>query len=243
MGRKKRRCKVLTAVFSAVRLWGQVHIHKQMFKQYTHNSCPLLNGSWMWYCSCHSSHVMSVSHSAGTLRKLLCTPDTLQSNAHGKRCTKVMQAPSVLFFLFFLLPPHTHARIHTETDTHAHTQWDKSWGNGCPCFVGPPVHPGYKSEDPVRVNPLCGREPGSCVCVCVCVYMCVCVRLRACTRERWHRPVWNVPHEWQTGSGCPAGREQSPLLDYHPRKTHNTHTRAPNPVHVPSGASLLPISH
>lgn len=173
MGGKKRRCKVLTAVFSAVRLWGQVHIHKQMFKQYTHNSCPLLNGSWMWYCSCHSSHVMSVSHSAGTLRKLLCTPDTLQSNAHGKRCTKVMQAPSVLFFfLFFLLPPHTHTR--TETDTHAHTQWDKSWGNGCPCFVGPPVHPGYKSEDPVRVNPLCGREPGSCVCVCVCVYICVC---------------------------------------------------------------------
>lgn len=116
------------------------------------------------------------------------------------------------------LPHHTH--------THTHTHWDKSWGNGCPCFVGPPVHPGYKSKYPVRVNPLCGKEPGPCVCVCV--------------RKRWHRPVWNVPHEWQTGSGCPAGREQSPLLDHLPS---NTDTHTPNPVHIPWGASSLSITH
>lgn len=137
-----------------------------------------------------------------------------------------------LFFplcLCLALPPHTY--------THVHTQWDKSWGNWCPCFVGPPVHPGYKSKNPVRVNPLCGREPGLCLHVCMCaklLYTCVCVWV--C----WHRPVWNVPHEWQTGSGCPAGRELSPLLDHLPT-THRKDT--PNPTHIPLGASFLPFSH
>lgn len=42
--RNKPRCKVLTAVFSAVRLWGQVRVHKQMFKRHAHNSRPSLNG-------------------------------------------------------------------------------------------------------------------------------------------------------------------------------------------------------
>lgn len=128
---------MLTAVFSVVRLWGQVCTHKQMFKQRTHNSGPWLNGSWMRYCSCHSSHVMSASHRAETLGKLLRLPHTLQTadvqEGGVKSPRHHVHFPPGFSFFYLLnasahcVTTHTHRHIHSgisHEEMDAHVLWD-----------------------------------------------------------------------------------------------------------------------
>lgn len=119
-GKKKRnkpRCKVLTAVFSAVRLWGQVRVHKQMFKRRAHNSRPLLNGSWMRYCSRHSGRVMSASHGAETLGKLL-RPARRQAS---RKVEESHRGTVCTFPTSFFLSSTSWMHIHTHTHSVTHT--------------------------------------------------------------------------------------------------------------------------
>jgi hypothetical protein len=158
-------CKVLTAVLGSgsveVGVWFDSGVRCPHLPA---SAAPLLNGNEMWYCSSHHGHLMSISHSGGTLHKLVHTTNHTSNKQNQDRNTHTHTQASFLCLavslsvLYLFLSLCYSLPISLSLPLYPH--WDKSWGNWCPCFVRPPVHSGYKSKNPVRVNPLWGGSGG-----------------------------------------------------------------------------------
>lgn len=90
---------VMTAVCTRVTVWSDLLV-----------SCPLLNEDWMWYCPSYHDHLMSISHSGGTLHKLVLTTSHVGNKQNHA--------------LHILHTTHTHThmiRHHRSKPTQQHT--------------------------------------------------------------------------------------------------------------------------